>query len=280
MVEHYQPFRDAKEKSDMTTAKELAKKAADLRVVIDRYLPGASRSAGVSPDADHIATELMWGGIWNEPGLDHRLRSFATIAAQAVNGFDFGIRHQCRVGLSLDIPPQTLKAMILELRFWIGVPNTVFSFRVLQEVINERKEWQALDVPVDVPWLATVEEKGKRGGELVRKAWGEKADQEMASTVTHEFVPGAAAIVDGYHYGEVWARSPLTDRARMVSILSALMSRGHMNQLRRQIGYALNVGLSKREICETFSQAGWYRGWPYVEDALTEAKKVFAERGI
>ncbi|MSP96632.1 MAG: carboxymuconolactone decarboxylase family protein [Betaproteobacteria bacterium] len=170
--------------------------------------------------------------------------------------------------------------MILELRFWIGVPNTVFAFRMLQEVIDERKEWLALDVPVDAPWLATVEEMEKRGHELVRKAWGEKADQEMAKTVTHEFVPGAAAIVDGYHYGEVWARSPLSDRERMVSILSALMSRGHMNQLRRQIGYALNVGLSKREISETFSQAGWYRGWPYVEDALTEAKKVFAERGI
>lgn len=25
---------------------------------------------------------------------------------------------------------------------------------------------------------------------------------------------------------------------------------------------------------------GWYRGWPYVEHALTEARKVFAERGI
>jgi 4-carboxymuconolactone decarboxylase len=264
----------------MTTAKELAKKAEDLRLVIDQYLPAPSRSAGASPDADHIATELMWGGIWNEPGLDHRLRSFATIAAQAVNGFDFGLRHQCRVGLTLGIPPQTLKAMILELRFWIGVPNTVFAFRMLQEVIDERKEWQGMDVPVDAPWLATVEEMGKRGRELVRKAWGEKADQEIAGTVTHEFVPGAAAIVDGYHYGEVWARSPLTDKERMVSILSALMSRGHMIQLRRQIGYALNVGLTKREICETFSQAGWYRGWPYVEDALTEARKVFADRGV
>ena len=264
----------------MTTAKDLAKKSDDLKRVIDKYLPGPTRNAGVYPDADHVAAELMWGGIWNEPGLDHRLRSFATIAAQAVNGFDFGLRHQCRVGLTLEIPPQTLKALMLELRFWIGVPNTVFAFRILQEVIDERKEWQALDVAVDAPWLATVEEKGKRGRELVRKAWGEKAEQEIAGTVTHELVPGAAAIVDGYHYGEVWARSPLSDKERMVSILSVLMSRGHMNQLRRQIGYALNVGLSKREICETFSQAGWYRGWPYVEDALTEAKQVFAERGI
>ena len=264
----------------MTTSQELLKKATDFKAVTDQYLPAPSKAAGVCPDADHIANELMWGGLWNEPGLDHKLRSIGTITAQAVNGFDFGLHAQCRVGLTLGIPPQTLKAMILELRFWIGVPNTVFAFRMLQEVINERQEWKAVDVPVDAPWLATIEEMGKRGRGLIRKDWGEKADQEMAKTVTHEFVPGAAAIVDGYHYGEVWARSPLSTKERMVSILSALMSRGHMKQLKRQIGYALNIGLTKREICEAFAQAGWYRGWPYVEDALTEAKEVFAERGI
>ncbi len=267
----------------MTTTKDLCRKAAELRAVIDRHLPPPSARApiaGLCPDADQIATELMWGGIWNESGLDHRLRSIATITAQAVNGFDFGLHHQCRVGLTLGIPPQTIKAMLLELRFWIGIPNTVFAFLKLQEVINERKEWQEMDVPVDAPWLPTVEEKVERGRELVRKEWGEKADKEMADTVTHEFVPGAAALVDGYHYGEVWSRSPLTVKERMVSILTALMSRGHMKQLRRRIGYALDAGLTRREICETFAQSGWYRGWPYVEDALEEAKEVFAARGI
>ena len=38
--------------------------------------------------------------------------------------------------------------------------------------------------------------------------------------------------------------------------------------------------MTKREICEVFSQAGWYRGWPYVEDALEQAGAVFTERGI
>ena len=264
----------------MTTAKELAKKAADFKEVIDRFLPGPSKAFGILPDADRIQTELMWGGIWNEPGLDHRLRSIATITAQAVNGFDFGLHHQCRVGLTLGIPPQTIKAMILELRFWIGIPNTVFAFRMLQEVINERKEWQALDVAVKAPWLPTVEAKVKRGRQLRKKEWGEKADEEMASTLTHKYVPGAAAIVDGYHYGEVWHRSPLTAKERNVSILVALMGRGHIKQLRRQVGYALNVGLNKRQICEAFAQSGWYRGWPYVEEALEEAEKVFASRGI
>ena len=45
----------------MTTTKELAKKAADLRAVIDQYLPPPSARApiaGLYPDADHIAAVL------------------------------------------------------------------------------------------------------------------------------------------------------------------------------------------------------------------------------
>lgn len=84
---------EEKKISGMTTSKELAKKAAEFRSVIDQYLPAPSKAAGVCPDADHIANELMWGGLWNEPGLEHKLRSIATIAAQAVNGFDFGLQH-------------------------------------------------------------------------------------------------------------------------------------------------------------------------------------------
>jgi 4-carboxymuconolactone decarboxylase len=93
-------------------------------------------------------------------------------------------------------------------------------------------------------------------------------------------VPEASDLVDGFNFGEVWARSDLNTKERMVCILAALMCRGHMKQLKRHIGYALDTGLNKKEICEVFSQAGWYRGWPCVEDALEEAKEVFAERGI
>ena len=53
-----------------------------------------------------------------------------------------------------------------------------------------------------------------------------------------------------------------------------------MKQLKQHIGYALNMGLVKREICEVFSQAAWYRGWPVVEEALEQAKAVFDERGL
>ncbi len=264
----------------MTTAKELTQRAADLRKIIDAYLPRPSPILKICPDHAQIGTEVMWGGLWMEPGLDLKLRSIATITAQCVNGWDFGLHHQIRVGLTLGISPQKIKSMFVELKFYVGVPATVFALQRAQEIINEREEWKAQDVPIEAPWLSTVEEKMQRGRALRRRQWGEQADEDLANSITHEMVPEAAEVVDAYLYGEIWARSPLEPKERMVCVLSALMCRGHRRQLKRHVGYALNLGLSKREICEVFAQAGWYRGWPHVEDALVLAKEVFTERGI
>jgi len=262
------------------TAKELARRAEEFRGVIDAHLPAPSPMIRISPDHTVIGHEVMWGGIWREPGLDVKLRSIATITAQCVNGMDFGLRHQIRVGLTLGLSPRQIKAMFVELKFYAGVPASVFALLRAQEVIDERVEWKTQDTPEDAPWLATLDEKMKRGRELVRGQWGERADRELATSITREMVPESAQIVDSYLYGEIWSRSPLDTKERMVMILSVLMCRQHLRQLRRQIGYALDAGLSRREICETFAQAGWYRGWPHVEDALVEAKAVFAERGL
>ncbi len=269
----------------MTTARELAQKAEDLKTVIDAYLPAqgpTSRWPGhkICPDYVHIQNEVMWGGIWQVPGLELKLRSLATISAQCINGWDFGLHHQIRVGLTLGMSPQKIKSIFVELLFYAGIPATVFGLTKAQEIINEREEWKAQDAPLDVHRLSTVEEKVQRGRKLCRQYWGEEAARQLDDSITHELGPEAAAVVDGYHFGEVWARSALDAKERTVCILAALMCRGHMRQLKRHIGYALNVGLSKREICEVLSQAGWYRGWPHVEEALIQAKEVFAERGV
>jgi 4-carboxymuconolactone decarboxylase len=222
----------------------------------------------------------MWGGIWREPGLDTKLRSVATITAQCVNGHDFGLMHQIRVGLTLGISVQKIKAMFVELKFYAGVPASVFALLMTDKVVNERDEWKAQDKPLDLPWLDSLDEKTKRGRALRKKQWGENADHELAASLTHEMVPGAAEIIDSYLYGEIWQRSPLDVKERMVMVLSVLMCRQHMKQLKRHIGYALDAGLNKREICETFAQCGWYRGWPHVEDALEIAKEVFSARKL
>jgi 4-carboxymuconolactone decarboxylase len=222
----------------------------------------------------------MWGGIWQVPGLDLKLRSLATISAQCVNGWDFGLQHQIKVGLTMGMSPQKIKGIFIQLLFYAGIPATVFGLLQAQKVINERKEWRDADVPIEADWLDTVEEKLQRGSAIRRQHWGEQADKEVEGSLAQAMVPEAADLVDGYNFGEVWARSDLEPKERMVCILSALMARGHWKQLRQYIAYALNMGFNKRQICEVLSQAGWYRGWPHVEDALEQAKAVFEKMGV
>ena len=259
----------------MTTPDALSQKAHDLAT----YLPTDSDHPSISPDYSRIQTPLMWGGIWQASGLDLKLRSFATISAQCVNGWDFGLQHQIRVGLTMGMSPQQVKGIFIQLLFYAGIPATVHGLLQAQTVINERDDWKAADVPLEANWLETVEAKLERGGEIRRRHWGEPANLEVEGSLAQRMVPEASDIVDGYNYGEVWARDDLSPKERMVCVLAALMARGHWQQLRRYIRYALNMGFNQREICEVFSQAGWYRGWPHVEDALEQAQFVFNEVG-
>jgi 4-carboxymuconolactone decarboxylase len=263
----------------MTTVHELQEKSAKLRKFFDQHLPYA-RPTPVLADFVRVQHELMWGGVWLEPGLDLKLRSFATISAQCVNGWDFGVEHQVRTGLTVGITPRQIKGIFIQLMFYAGIPATVFGLRVAQEVINQRQEWRAQDAPLEPQWFSGMEERIQRGRALRAKHWGAQASQAEESSAAHRLAPEAARLVDGYHFGQVWAREDLSPKERMVCILSALMCRGHLKQLRRNVDYALNAGLTKEEICQVFSQAGWYRGWPCVEDALEQAQQVFLARGL
>ena len=262
----------------MTTVAELQQKSAELRKFFDQYLPYA-RPTPVLADFVRVQHELMWGGVWLVDGLDMKLRSFATITAQCVNGYDFGVEHQVRTGLTIGITPRQIKGIFIQLLFYAGVPATVSGLRIAQQVINEREEWRAADVPMNVDWLNSIEDMLKQGKSLRIKNWGEHANQEIEGSLTQQLVPEAADIVDGYHFGQVWALTDLSPKERMVCILAALMCRGHMKQLKRHVEYALEAGLNQKEVCEVFAQAGWYRGWPCVEDTLEQANEVFKERG-
>ena len=147
----------------MTNADSLNRQAANLHAFIDRYVP-AGRLTGALPDVSKdyvkLQEEVMWGGVWQVPGLDVTLRSIATIAAQCCNGWGFGLQHQIRVGLSLGMSPQKVKGIFLQLIFYAGIPATVFALSQAQRVINEQKIWQDEDAkPLEADWLESVQAK-------------------------------------------------------------------------------------------------------------------------
>ncbi|MBO55601.1 MAG: hypothetical protein CL886_08075 [Dehalococcoidia bacterium] len=257
----------------MGTVKELQEKSAKLREFFDQYLP-YERPDPVLADFVKVQHELMWGGVWQTQDLDLRLKSFATISAQCVNGYDFGIEHQVRTGLTIGITPVEIKEIFIQLLFYVGIPATVFGLLVSQDVINERQEWKTLDTSEEWEWLPSVREKLEAGNNNMSETWGPTSVDEISGSIARKLVPEAAQIVDAYNFGEIWRRTILTNKERLVCVLAALMSRGHISQLKQYTRYALSSGVSADEICGIFAQAGWYRGWPHVETALSAVAEL------
>ena len=252
----------------MRTVVDIIRKSIQLRKFFDQYLP-YPRPTPILADFVKVQHELMWGGIWLMEGLDLRLRCVATITAQCINGYDFGVEHQVRTGLTVGLTAKEIKGIFIQLLFLVGKPTALFGLRIAQDVINEREEWSQTDVVLDTDRSDPINEKA-----------GRDIEDQSYNIVTHKLMPDIALLVDSYYFGEVWARDELKTKERMVCSLAALMCRGHLNQLKKQVGLALDMGMNKREICEVFSQAGWYRGWPYVEDALTQAQELFQQRDL
>ncbi len=253
----------------MTTPKDLKE-----------FLPEHPELPQWSSDFERIQRELGWEGFWQSGGLDLNLRCLVTLSAQCINGQDFGIEHQVKMGLSLGMSPAKIKGVFIQLLFYAGIPATVFGLLEAQKVIDGNPEWKKADVATEEPWLNSLEDKLARAGQVRTQLWGEAANRAIENSLSQQLVPEAADIVDGYNFGEVWARSDLEPQERMVCVLAALTSRRHLGHLRQYVGYALDMGLTVRQIAEVIAQAGWYRGWACVEDGLRQVSQVLQERGI
>ncbi|MCT6893779.1 MAG: carboxymuconolactone decarboxylase family protein [Bombilactobacillus mellifer] len=82
-----------------------------------------------------------------------------------------------------------------------------------------------------------------------------------------------------FAFGDIYSRGTLDLKQReMITITSLLVQGDTSPQLRVHINGALNVGLTKEEIIETFIQTIPYVGFPRVLNAVNVAKEVFKER--
>lgn len=78
-------------------------------------------------------------------------------------------------------------------------------------------------------------------------------------------------------WGDVYNRGVLDFKQREMITITTLLTRGGCeNQLRVHIQASLNVGLTEKEIVETFIHCVPYVGFPRVLNAVFSAKEVFA----
>lgn len=100
-------------------------------------------------------------------------------------------------------------------------------------------------------------------------------------TSLQEVAPDLAKYLIEFAFGDVYSREGMSLQERELVTLASLLTLGGCEpQLNVHINGALNVGISPEKIIETFIHCVLYTGFPRVLNAMTVAKKVFAERNI
>ena len=112
----------------------------------------------------------------------------------------------------------------------------------------------------------------QRGRAKLREIDGEQVMAALA-----DIAPDLATYIIGFAFGEIYTRPALNLAQRELITLALLAAQGGCEkQLRVHIQAALNVGLSREQIVETFIQGVPYLGFPKVLNAVFVAKELFA----
>lgn len=117
------------------------------------------------------------------------------------------------------------------------------------------------------------------GIEQLRKIDGVGGEKVIESLKT--IAPDLGNYIIEFAFGDIYPRPGLTLAEReLITITSLLTAGGCEPQLDVHINGALNVGILPAKIIEAFIQCIPYTGFPKVLNAVTVAKKVFADRHI
>jgi 4-carboxymuconolactone decarboxylase len=100
---------------------------------------------------------------------------------------------------------------------------------------------------------------------------------EQAKARITDFTEDFQRIVTEFAWGTIWTRPGLDRRSRSMITLTALIARGHHDELALHLRGALRNGLSREEIKEVLLQTAVYCGVPDANAAFRVAQRVLDE---
>ena len=119
-------------------------------------------------------------------------------------------------------------------------------------------------------------EKFEAGLKVRKEVLGEQYVSRALDNVD-EFNRPMQELVTEYCWGEIWTRDGLPRKTRSLLNLAMLTALNRPHEVRAHVLGALNNGVTREEIMETFLQAAIYCGVPAGIDSFRTAKEVFAE---
>lgn len=101
---------------------------------------------------------------------------------------------------------------------------------------------------------------------------------DAAVEKTTPFTADFQDLITRYAWGEVWTRPGLDRKTRSCITLTALMTRGHHEELATHVEGALRNGLTEDEIKEVLLHGAIYCGVPAANAAFAVARRVLESR--
>ncbi|WP_419998504.1 4-carboxymuconolactone decarboxylase [Streptomyces boninensis] len=114
-------------------------------------------------------------------------------------------------------------------------------------------------------------------GMTARRAVLGDAHVDRAQAATTPFTAPFQDLITRYAWGEIWTRPGLDPRTRSCITLTALIARGHHDELAMHIRAARTNGLSTTEIQEVLLQSAIYCGVPAANTAFAIADRILSE---
>jgi 4-carboxymuconolactone decarboxylase len=117
-------------------------------------------------------------------------------------------------------------------------------------------------------------EKCESGKRLRNEMFGAVAPQQSPFRQPFE------ELVNGYCFGEIWARPGLTRKVRSMLTIAILTGLSRPNQLQAHVKGAIANGVTKEEIMEVIMHASIYCGIPAGADSFQQATTALKEIGL
>jgi len=114
-------------------------------------------------------------------------------------------------------------------------------------------------------------------GNAVRRQVLGDAHVDRAAARTTDLDRDFQDLIERYAWGSIWTRPGLDRRSRSIAVLSALVARGHHEELAMHLRAARTNGLTDQEITEVLLQAAVYCGVPDANTAFRIARTVLEE---
>lgn len=114
-------------------------KAIRRQVLGDRYVENSYAVNDLSRPKVQLS-EYVWSKIWARPGLSLKMRSVANLAMLTALNRPHELKLHVNGALNNGLTKEEICEVLLQTGVYCGLPAAVESFRIMQEVFEERGE--------------------------------------------------------------------------------------------------------------------------------------------